>query len=270
MARANQDLGNPQTPLYFETRERVSHVYFNRPERLNPFDLDLSIRFANLVAALKKEPSDVVVLTGKGRAFSAGADLAFLEDCARQPLPKVQTRLRRLYTNFLKVRELKQVTIAKVNGAVAGGGLGLVWACDLRTVLADAKFAFNFVKIGLSPGMGILQLTSKLLGEGKARELWLRGKTLSGEEIFRLGAAAEFARTMEELDRTTDSLVQEILGNGKMGMQFIKKELLWKDTLGPYIDFNCRHQAQCLKSPEAREGLRAIREKRTPRFPSRS
>src|SRR5690606_15928820 len=134
-------------------------------------------------------PSDVVILSGKGRAFSAGADLAFLEQCTRDPEAKVRARMKQLYSNFLKVRDLPQVTIAKVNGAVAGGGMGLVLACDLRTVLASAKFAFNFVKIGLSPGMGILYLSTKIFGEAKARELWLRGRTLTGDTVTQLGGA---------------------------------------------------------------------------------
>lgn len=266
MARRADRFRNPESPLYFETRERVTRVFFNRPEKLNPFDWDLSNDFAELIQGLKKEPSDVVVLTGKGRAFSAGADLAFLEDCTRAPEAKVRVRMKQLYGNFLKIRELSQVTIAQVNGAVAGGGLGLVLACDLRTVLTSAKFAFNFVKIGLSPGMGILYLSTKIFGEAKAREIWLRGRPLTGAQVADMGGATETAASPEELERVTESLAQEILGNGKLGMQFIKEELLWKDAIGAYLDFNCRHQAKCLKSPEAREGLQALRERREPSF----
>ncbi len=266
MARRTDRFKNPESPLYFETRDRVTHVFFNRPDRLNPFDWDLSNDFAELIGGLKKEPSDVVILTGKGRAFSAGADLAFLEECTRAPEAKVRAQMKQLYGNFLKVRELPQVTIAKVNGVVAGGGLGLVLACDLRTVLTTAKFAFNFVKIGLSPGMGILYLSTKIFGEAKAREVWLRGRPLTGEEVAALGGATETAASLEALERVTADLASEILGNGKLGMQFIKKELLWKDAIDSYLDFNCRHQAKCLKSPEAREGLKALRERRAPNF----
>ncbi len=266
MPRRTVDLRNPENPVYFETRDRVTEIYFNRPDRLNPFDWELSRQFSDLIDQVKKEPSDVVIVTGKGRAFSAGADLAFLEKCTRQPEAKVRTMLRKLYANFLRVRELKQVTIAKVNGAVAGGGLGLVWACDLRTALTSAKFAFNFVKIGLSPGMGILYMTTKLMGEAKARELWLRGRTLTAEQVAKWGPIAELAATSEELDKVTRALADEILGNGKLGMQFIKQELLWKDQVDAYLDFNCKHQAKCLKSAEGKEGLRAIQEKRAPLF----
>jgi enoyl-CoA hydratase/carnithine racemase len=178
----------------------------------------------------------------------------------------VKTTLRRLYSNFLKVRTLKQVSIAKVNGAVAGGGLGLVWASDLRTVLSSAKFAFNFVKIGLSPGMGILHLTGRILGEARARELWLRGSSLTGEKIAQWGGATEVANTVEELDQVTWDLACELRGNARLGMEFIKKELLWIDSVAPYLEFNCKHQAKSLKSSEAKEGLRAIQECRKPDF----
>ncbi len=257
---------NSKGPLFFETRERITTVYFNQPERYNPFDLATSELFRKTVQTLKKEDSDVVILTGKGKAFSAGADLKFLESCTRQPEAKVRQTLKRLYSNFLSVRDLPQVTIAKVNGAVAGGRLGIVWACDFRTVLASAKFAFNFVKIGLSPGMGILYMTTKLLGEARARELWLRGRTEPGEKIATWGGACEVAATQEELDRVTWALAQELRANSKLGMQYIKKELKWKDKIDDFLAFNCLHQAKCLKGPEAKEGLRAIQEKRAPDF----
>lgn len=266
MASKKTDFKDPSSPVFYETQERITTVYFNRPEKLNPFDLDLSERFAKLIQVLHKEPSDVVILTGKGRAFSAGADLAFLEGCTRLPEAKVRLILKRLYSNFLKIRDLKQVSISKVNGAVAGGGLGLVWASDLRTVLASAKFAFNFVKIGLSPGMGILHMTGKILGESKARELWLRGGLLTGEKVAALGGAAEVAPTIEALDKVTWDLACEIRSNARLGMEFIKKEMLWKDSIDDYLEFNCRHQAKCLKSPEGKEGLRAIQEHRKPDF----
>jgi len=262
VARASLDLQDPSSPLFFTTQNRITEVFFNRPEKLNPFDFDLSLRFSKLIDVLHEEKSDVVILTGKGRAFSAGADLAFLEDCTRQPEKKVSAMLKKLYSNFLRVRELKQVSIAKVNGAVAGGGLGIVWACDIRTVLNTAKFAFNFVKIGLSPGMGILYMTSKILGEPKARELWLRGSTVTGEKVAEWGGASECATSLEELDRVTREIAEDLKKGSRLGQEFIKKELMWKDRLGEYLEFNCKHQARCLKSPEAKLGLRAIQEHR--------
>jgi enoyl-CoA hydratase/carnithine racemase len=259
-------LKDPRTPLYFETKAGVTTLYFNQPEKLNPFDFALSKRFADAIDAIKKEPSHVVVITGKGRAFSAGADLAFLEQCTLQTEARTRSQLKQLYSHFLRVRELPQVSIAKVNGAVAGGGLGIVWACDLRVVLSSAKFAFNFVKLGISPGMGILHMTSQILGQSKAKEVWLRGLTCSGAEIVEWGGAVGKADTIEALDGLCVTLSEEILGNGKLGMEFIKKEFEWSDSIQKHVDFNCRHQAKCLKSEEALEGLRAMREKRAPRF----
>jgi 2-(1,2-epoxy-1,2-dihydrophenyl)acetyl-CoA isomerase len=266
LSKHTSDFQDPTSSVFFQTQDRITHVYFNRPDRLNPFDLEMSERFAKLIKALHKEKSDVVILTGKGRAFSAGADLDFLEKCTREKEAKVRKSLRKLYANFLTVRDLKQVSIAQVNGAVAGGGLGLVLACDLRTVLASAKFAFNFVKIGLSPGMGILHMTAKILGESKARELWLRGRTETGAKVAQWGGACEVAESVDDLERVTMDLAREIRGNSKLGMEYIKKEMLWKQELEQYLEFNCKHQARCLKSPEAREGLRAIKERRAPEF----
>jgi enoyl-CoA hydratase/carnithine racemase len=142
LAKQTGDFNDPESSVFFQTADRITHVYFNRPDRLNPFDLDTSERFAKLIKVLHKEKSDVVILTGKGRAFSAGADLKFLEDCTKQKEAKVRKSLKKLYANFLTVRDLKQVSIAQVNGAVAGGGLGLVWACDLRTVLSQREVCF--------------------------------------------------------------------------------------------------------------------------------
>ncbi|MBY0370315.1 enoyl-CoA hydratase/isomerase family protein [bacterium] len=252
--------------LYFETRENITRVYFNRPEKLNAFNLETSERFAALIKRLHKEKSRVVIFTGRGKAFCAGADLAFLESCARLPQAKARAILKKLYSNYLTLRTLKQVTIAQVNGAVAGGGLGMVLASDLRTLLASAKVAFNFVKIGLSPGMGILKMSEGLFGPARAKELWLLGRTYTGADLAQWGAASACEATPEALERATNSLAQELLENAPLGMEFIKKEQLWKDALSPYLAFNCTHQARCLTSAQGREGLRAIQERRKPRF----
>ena len=215
---------------------------------------------------MRKEPSRVVIFSGKGKAFCAGANLEFLENCGRLSQAKLQATLKKLYSNYLTLRTLPQVTIAQVNGAVAGGGLGIVLACDLRTVLADAKVAFNFVKIGLSPGMGILALTGRLLGPARAKELWLLGRTYPGHKLAEWGIASAVGRDLADLEIQTTELARELLGNAPVAMQYIKKESQWKDGLAGVLDFNCKHQAQCLRSEHAREGLRAIRERRKPDY----
>ena len=137
----------------WRTLEGVTHLTLNRPEALNAMSWEMAAQFRAACARVAREKSKVVVVSGAGSAFSAGGDLGFIEDNMKRPKAALRRRMELFYRSFLAVRELPQVTVAQVHGTAVGAGLCLALACDLRAVLASAKLGFNFVRLGLNPGM---------------------------------------------------------------------------------------------------------------------
>src|SRR5579885_2134579 len=141
------------TLVEWSTRGAVTRLTLNRPRALNALSEELAAEFAAAVRAIAREPSKAVILSGAGTAFCAGGDLAFIEKNRRRTAPRLVPLMRKFYGSFLSIRALPQVTIAKVHGAAVGAGLCLALACDLRVVSDDARLGFNFVRLGLNPGM---------------------------------------------------------------------------------------------------------------------
>ncbi|MDE2490252.1 MAG: enoyl-CoA hydratase/isomerase family protein, partial [Elusimicrobia bacterium] len=175
------------------TEGDVTRLTLNRPEALNALSEPLAREFAAAVRRTARERTRVVLLEGAGRAFCAGGDLGFIAENRRRPEAALAARMRRFYGAFLSVRDLPQVTIAKVHGAAVGAGLCLALACDLRVVADDARLAFNFVRLGLNPGMAAWPLARAALGEARARELLFTGRFFAGRELAAWGAAAAAA-----------------------------------------------------------------------------
>ncbi|MEK7383322.1 MAG: enoyl-CoA hydratase/isomerase family protein, partial [Elusimicrobiota bacterium] len=126
----------------WRTDGSVSTLALERPEALNAMSEEMAKEFSTAVRRLAKEKSKVVVLMGRGPAFCAGGDLAFIEENRRRPSGTLAPLMRRFYGAFLSIRDLPQVTIAKVHGPAVGAGLCLAMACDLRVVCDDARLGF--------------------------------------------------------------------------------------------------------------------------------
>lgn len=244
----------------------VTALKLNRPEALNALDEPLAEAFRDACAEIAREKSRVVVLTGEGRAFSAGGDLAFIEENRRRPKAKLPRLMRRFYGSFLALRELPQVTIAQINGPAVGAGLCLAFACDLRTTLADAKMGFNFVRLGLNPGLAAYPLAAAALGPGRARELILTGRFFTGGVLASWGGAVLAAQTEEELREETAKLAAEIAGHSPLALSLAKRELNLAVPLENFLRFEAEGQTQCFQSSELAEGLAALKERRAPRF----
>jgi enoyl-CoA hydratase/carnithine racemase len=252
--------------LFYRTRDRVTEVFFNQPEKRNPLDLKTRELFAHLLKDLKKEKSDVVVFSGTGGSFSAGGDLDFLESTSKKSKPAIQKTMVDFYNSFLKLRELPQVTIAKITGPAVGAGLSLALACDLRTALASAKVGFNFVRIGLNAGMGSWPLARAVLGEARARHHLLLGRIVQASDFFAQGGASVIAWDLPELEKRTEELVNELKRCSPIALREMKKEMAVADNLQVYLRAEARGQAECFKSKDILEGIRSVRERREPRF----
>lgn len=249
----------------WRTRAGITILTLDRPEALNALSWDLAREFRAACAAIAKEPSRVVVLEGAGAAFCAGGDLAFIEDNRSRPQASLIRRMETFYDSFLLVRALPQVVLARVHGTAVGAGLCLALACDLRTVLGSAKLGFNFVRLGLNPGMAAWPLARAAFGEARARHLLFTGRLFTGHELNNWGAADSLAETAEELAAKTNALACELAAHSPLALRLLKAETRLED-LRPHLRFEAKGQAEAFKSPDIVEGLAAVRAKRPPRF----
>jgi enoyl-CoA hydratase len=228
------------------------------------------------VAQLRKEPDvRAVVLTGSGRAFSAGGDLGMIGARAEAgasgpggaPRRTNRDQMRAFYQLFLSVRDLPCPTVAAMNGAAIGAGLCVALACDLRIAAIDAKLGLNFTRLGIHPGMGATWTLPRLVGPAVAAELVYTGRIIDGAEAARIGLvnrAVERERVLPD----ALALAQEIATSAPVAVRGSKLALARSAdaSLEDQLSFEAARQSECFETGDIREGLQAVREKRAPRF----
>jgi enoyl-CoA hydratase len=230
---------------------------------------DLTARCEELAA---DDRVRAVVLTGAPPAFSAGGDLAMLEDLGRRARDEgfdATDHMRAFYRRFLAVRQLPQPVVAAINGHAVGAGLCVALACDLRLVAEDAKVGLNFARLGLHPGMGGSWLLPRTLGDQQAK-LWLyTGRLVSGTEAARVGMALEALPAAEVLPAAR-ALAAEIAAASPVVVRQLKTTLAeLPEHLDDALDREAAAQAVNYGSDDLVEGLAAGRERRAPSFPGR-
>ena len=244
----------------------VTTLRLERPEALNAMSEMLAEDFAAAIVRAAREKSKVVVLEAAGAAFSAGGDLAFIEKNMTRPKASLAPLMRRFYGNFLSIRELPQVTIAKIHGTAIGAGLCLALACDLRVVVDDAKLSFNFVRLGLNPGMAAWPLACAALGDAKARDLLFTGRLFAGKDLWSWGGACAHAATPAELDAVCAELARRIASGSADSLRILKAETRIGENLSPFLAHEAKGQAATFKGADLAEGVAAIRQRRAPKF----
>ncbi|MBI3289358.1 MAG: enoyl-CoA hydratase/isomerase family protein [Elusimicrobia bacterium] len=248
------------------TEGRVSTLRLERPATLNAMSLEMAGDFAAAVKRAAREKSAVVVLEGAGEAFSAGGDLDFIEENRQRPRATLAPLMRRFYSDFLSIRALPQVTIAKIHGTAFGAGLCLALACDLRAVRDDARLSLNFVRLGLNPGMAAWPLTRAAFGDARARALLMTGRAFSGRDMADWGAACARAATAAELDALTRELAGQVAACSVASLRRLKAETRFGEDLTPYLRHEAAGQAEAFKAPDIVEGVQAVRARRAPLF----
>jgi len=243
--------------------DSVASLILNRPEMRNAFD-DLMISEMNqaLSEIAGKPGLRALVVTGEGTAFSAGANIEWMQRMGEADFEANYQDALKAAAMFDSLAELSIVTIAKVNGPAMGGGVGLVSACDIAISVPEAFFSFTEVKIGLSPAM-ISPYVIRKIGEANARELFLTGRRIDAAEGKRLGLVNFVAET-GNLDQETDKLLRQILTSGPNAVSASKRLVRAIPLMdkGEYINYTAHLIATLRTSPEGREGTRAFLEKR--------
>ncbi len=248
-------------------KDDVAVVTMNRPDRFNAIEAGLS---AGLVSQLARagEEARAVVLTGAGKAFCSGADLADLMEDYETGGPDLGQALDEVFHPVIHaLTDCAVPTVAALNGVAAGAGLGLALGCDLR-VMADSAFLTSaFTAIGLVPDSGTTWLLPLHVGLSKALELALTNKRVGAEEALQLGLCTEVVPDGEVLDRAV--AVAGDLANMVPDALVTTRRLIRGSTSHTFFEALAAEraeQARLGKTPEHREGVAAFVEKRKPDF----
>ena len=251
--------------ILFEQESGVATITFNRPDRLNALSHEMLAEFKDAVDRVSRDPEiRVLLLTGAGRSFIAGADIkVFLEF---DPLAARQFARSAHETGF-KLESLDIPVIACVNGFALGGGLEMAMACDFIYAADTARLGQPEINLGIIPGFGGTQRLSRLVGKGAAKELILTGRMLDAAEAKALGLVAQvfpvdtFMAECRKVARSLAAKGRVSLGAAKQAIDQGFDQDLRNACLLEIDAF-----ALCFASPDAHEGARAFLEKRQPRF----
>lgn len=265
--------------LVLVERDRdVAVLTFNDPERRNAMTRAMGEAFGAAVAELARDDSlRCVVLTGAGRAFSAGGDLGMIRDQADEGHANpgaarrgIRDTMHSFYRLFLSVGEIACPTVAALNGAAVGAGLCVALGCDMRIASEQAKLGLNFTRLGLHPGMGATWTLPRLVGPAHAAELLYTGRTLTGAEAARIGLVNRAVPAAEVLPAARE-LAAEIAAAAPIANRGVKRALARSAgaSLDDQLAFEAGVQAETFESEDVREGLAAARERRPAKFSGR-
>jgi enoyl-CoA hydratase/3-hydroxyacyl-CoA dehydrogenase len=253
--------------ITYDKADGVGTVRLNRPDKLNAMNFEmLQELWALLQEVLLDQEVRVVLLTGEGRYFSAGADLEILSTLEPEGLRQALTR----YWNpvFSEFENMPKLTIAGLSGPAVGAGVELVLCCDLRYAAANATLRLPQINFGILPDAGATVRLPMMVGRAKAKELILKGDILSAQEAAAMGLInGVFPREgfAEEVSKIARELAQKpplALGEGK---QLIERAFRSSDTragLEEVMDAQC----SLIGTEDYREGIKAFFEKRNPVF----
>ena len=252
------------TTLEIELKGPVATIWMNRPDLHNAFD---EILIAELTAACVALDEDadvrVVVLAGRGKSFSAGADLNWMRRAANNGIDDNLNDARALARMLRTLAEMNKPTIARVHGAALGGGMGLASACDICIAGTGAVFATSEVKFGIIPS-AISPYVLRAIGARQAGRYFQTAERISAARAVELGLAHE-AVAPDALDATVQEVVTALLQGGPRS-QAAAKDLIRAVANQPITDAlvedTARRIAGLRATPEAREGLAAFLDKR--------
>lgn len=258
--------------LEFERRNSIGLLTFNRPERLNAFSRELIDEMHHVLDELMDDfQTIIVIIQGKGRAFSAGADLDYLENMVsdEHKLGKVQ----HYYHNFqqrtseliLQMRRLPQPLIAAVRGPAAGGGFSIAMASDIVIAGESARFRAAFIRIGYSGcDLGTSYFLPRHIGLSRAAEYLYTGRFIDAATAERFGLVSRVVPD-DQVEAAALELAEEMLRNSPFGLR-MTKEILNENIDAPglksAIHLENTTQALCVLTEDAKQGRKAILEKR--------
>jgi len=254
-------------PIAVAQEGSVLTVTLNRPERHNAMTPGLIAGLTDIFRELpRRNDVRVVILTGNGRSFCAGADLTFMRAAADYSFAENVADGQAIFDLMLAVDSCPQPVMGRINGAAIGGGAGLVCCCDIVVAVERASFAFSETRLGIVPAV-ISPFVVSRIGPGQARGLFLTGERFDARQALAIGLIHRVVNE-DELDNAVGERVQQLL-QGAPRAQATVKELLRAVAFLPkesLRDYTAETIARCRARDEGREGMSAFLEKRPPRW----
>jgi methylglutaconyl-CoA hydratase len=253
--------------LRVQRRDELLELRLHRPDVHNALDEELIAALTAAIRALSGEPAvRVVVLSGEGKSFCAGADIGYMQRLSTYDRDANLADARTLGELFLALAECPRPVVARVHGVALGGGVGLLAACDIVVAAEDTKLGLSEVRLGILPAV-ISPFVVRRIGPGAARPLFLTGDRFDAHRALALGLV-DIVVPAAELDAAVARVVAS-LGQGGPGAQAAIKRLL--DEIGPLSLGEAAQRtppfiAAQRATEEAREGFAAFFEKRPPRW----
>ena len=252
--------------LQLEHAHQVATVWLNRAELHNAFNTVVIEELQQCLDALNcRDDVRVVILAGRGKSFSAGADLNWMKQAGQASSADNEADALKLAKMLQRLATLKQPTIARVHGVALGGGMGLASACDICIASNDAQFATSEVRLGLAPST-ISPYVIRAIGTRQAARYFLTAERISAQQAQKIGLVHEVT-SAEELDAKIAEIVASLLLGGpqaqaasKQLIQMVDQQVLTEDLLRQ----TAQHIAHVRQGSEAKNGLSAFLDKQRP------
>lgn len=253
--------------ISYSLDNRIAKVNLARPEVHNAFNEIMIAELSEVFSQISQDDSArVVVLTGNGDSFCAGADLNWMKKMINFSYQQNLEDSLKLADLFYLMYSLPKPIIARVNGAAIGGGTGLVAVCDIAIAAEKAKFSLSEVKLGLVPAC-ISPYVIRKVGEGRCREFFLTGERLTANRALELGLVNQVV-PLESLDQAVEEKANQLISSGPQAIAMCKE--LLKNVPGMSFGEAKTYTAEMIASmrigDEGQEGMNAFLEKRKPKW----
>ena len=261
-----------EKPIIFEKKDGIGVLRLNKPKSYNAFDLEMAQLMAEHLITISADVEVVgVIVTGEGKAFCAGGDLAWVNAYGKDHGAAFHELAARFHQAVLEIRRMPKPVVAAINGPAAGGGFSLALACDFRIMGSSAVLRQAYTSNGLSIDGGGTFMLPRLVGFPKAMEIAAFDRAIRAEEALEMGLVTEVADDGESLNRSI-ALVEEM----KMGSlsSFAASKKLMTDSFNTMLENQLEKERDylswCSNEPDGKEGIRAFLEKRKPVFGKKS
>jgi len=251
--------------IEFESKAGIGYLSLNRPEVRNAISAEMIAELLDIIQDIEKDNDlRVLILTGNGKAFMAGADIAELKRMKPMDILRWNEGIVRIAN---RLENLRQPVIAAINGAAMGGGLELVIACTFRIIAQSAKVGLPEVKLGIIPGAGGTQRLPRLIGISNATEMILTGDIVGAERALELGIVNQVAAD-DGVIQAAEKLARRIMANAPLAVEMAKNALdVGKDLpLEQAVQYSQKNCVVCFSTADMQEGMSAFLEKRKPDF----
>ena len=258
-------------PILFEIHDRLGILTLNRPDKLNALVPDMRAGFEEALAKSAEPGVKALILRAAGKAFSVGGDIGWMIQCLREGRQADMDDLLNLGSQVAYgLLTLPKPVVAVVQGAAAGGGMGLALSADLRLAAPDLVFSMAFVKIALHPDWGSSVALGRLLNPALAAELMLTGDRVDASRALALGLVNRVVPG-DQMEAAVETLGRQLAAGPGATFSAIKASVLRNQgyeapRLKALLEAEAAQMKAAMARPDAQEGLAAFLEKRMPRF----